>query len=215
MIQGNQDGETQAHSSVLLEGGDGNDRITGINNANGQYLASGNAGNDLINMGSGHTTRAVAYGGDDNDLIYGASSSGAVTIFGDTDYGYGIGPSLTSGGEDKIYGGDDNTGDVNIYGQADDDLIFTGSDNQSVYVFGDGDCLGGGTDCHGDDIIQVEDGNMDVRVYGYGGDDKIIGGITIGIEKFYGLDGDDKIWMIHPNRRSLDAAGASLDVGTN
>ena len=33
-IQGNQDGETQAHSSILLEGGAGNDTITGINNSN-------------------------------------------------------------------------------------------------------------------------------------------------------------------------------------
>ena len=55
---------------------------------------------------------------------------------------------------------------------------------------------------------------MDVTVYGYGGDDKIIGGITIGNEKFYGGDGDDKIWMIHPNRRSLDAAGAPLGGAT-
>ena len=35
-----------------------------------------------------------------------------------------------------------------------------------VSVFGDGDCLGGGTDCHGDDIITVDDGNVNVTVDG-------------------------------------------------
>ena len=70
-------------------------------------------------------------------------------------------------------------------------------------------CLEGGTECHGDDIIQVEDGNMDVFVYGQGGNDKLIGGITIGDEKLYGEDGDDKIWMINPERRDLDIGGTS------
>ena len=94
----------------MLEGGAGNDTITGINNSNAQYLASGNAGDDLISMGTGHLGAAVSYGGDGNDIIYGASDSGAVSIYGDTDYGYGLGPSLTSGGKDRIYGGDNNTG---------------------------------------------------------------------------------------------------------
>ena len=160
-------------------------------------------------MGTGHSVTVKAYGGDDNDLIYGASSSGGVIIYGDRDYGYGVGSSLTSGGKDKIYGGDDNTGDVKIYGGADDDFILTGADNQDILVKGDSDCLGGGTDCHGDDIIQVEDRNRDVLVYGQGGNDKIIGGITIGDEKLYGEDGDDKIWMIDPERRGLDTRGDS------
>ena len=151
----------------MIEGGAGNDTITGINNSNAQFLVSGNAGDDLIRMGTGHAATAVAYAGDGNDLIYGASDSGSVSIYGDTDYGYGLGPSLTSGGKDIIYGGDNNTGPLLIQGGADDDQIWTGSGNQNVLVRGDNPvCLEGGTDCHGDDIIQVEDGNMDVSVYG-------------------------------------------------
>ena len=72
-------------------------------------------------MGTGHAAAAVAYGGDGDDLIYGASDSGTVIINGDTDYGYGLGPSLTSGGKDRIYGGDNNTGTLMIQGGADDD----------------------------------------------------------------------------------------------
>ena len=161
-------------------------------------------------MGTGHAGTAVAYAGDGNDLIYGASDSGSVSIYGDTDYGYGLGPSLTSGGKDIIYGGDNNTGPLMIQGGADDDQIWTGAGNQNVLVRGDNPvCLEGGTDCHGDDIIQVEDSNRDVLVYGQGGNDKIVGGITIGDEKLYGEDGDDKIWMIDPEKRGLDTRGDS------
>ncbi len=49
----------------------------------------------------------------------------------------------------------------------------------------------------GDDWINVGDNNMNVLVYGQGGDDKIIGGYgTFQIERIFGGSGDDKIWMV-------------------
>ena len=59
-------------------------------------------------MGENHIATALAYGGQGHDIIYGADDSATVVIYGDKDYGYGIGSSLTTGGKDKIYGGDNN-----------------------------------------------------------------------------------------------------------
>ena len=60
-------------------------------------------------------------------------------------------------------------------------------------------CSDSDASCSGDDIIQVEDGNMTVTAYGNGGDDKLIGARTIVAEALYGGDGNDKIWMAHPS----------------
>ena len=40
---------------------------------------------------------------------------------------------------------------------------------------------------------------MGVTVFGNGGDDKLIGGRTLGDEIIYGGDGNDKIFMAHPS----------------
>ena len=54
----------------------------------------------------------------------------------------------------------------------------------------------------GNDIIDVGDENFDVGVFGQGGNDKIIGGVGANqIDKLFGGSGDDKIWMIEPDRR--------------
>lgn len=54
----------------------------------------------------------------------------------------------------------------------------------------------------GNDIIDVGDGNLNVGVYGQGGNDKIIGGVgTTQVDKLWGGSGDDKIWTIEPDRR--------------
>ena len=79
-------------------------------------------------MGENHIANALAYGGQGHDIIYGADDSALVVIYGDKDYGYGIGSSLTTGGKDKIYGGDNNAS-VSIYGEAEDDKIWTGAEN--------------------------------------------------------------------------------------
>ena len=57
----------------------------------------------------------------------------------------------------------------------------------------------------GDDIIDVGNANEDVRVWGQGGNDKIVGGYGDDqVDKLAGGSGDDKIWMINPNERHLD-----------
>ena len=49
--------------SILLKGGDGNDRITGIDGAQAQFIASGDSGNDKIDMGENHIATAYGFGG--------------------------------------------------------------------------------------------------------------------------------------------------------
>ena len=57
----------------------------------------------------------------------------------------------------------------------------------------------------GDDIIDVGDNNIRVGVFGQGGNDKIIGGVgPTQVDKLFGGSGDDKIWMIEPDRRDVD-----------
>ena len=52
----------------------------------------------------------------------------------------------------------------------------------------------------GNDIIDIGDNNMNVLVYGQGGNDKIIGGYGDDqFDRLFGGSGDDKIWMINPN----------------
>lgn len=66
----------------------------------------------------------------------------------------------------------------------------------------------------GDDIITL--GNNlrgTTKVYGQGGNDKIVGGWTDDtgapqIEFFYGGSGDDKIWMVSPGEIPLDTYGS-------
>ena len=65
----------------------------------------------------------------------------------------------------------------------------------------------------GDDIITL--GNNirgTTKVYGQGGNDKIVGGWEDGtmppqVEFFYGGSGDDKIWMVSPGEIALDTYG--------
>ena len=146
-------------------------------------------------MGKGHSVGSSSsfiygFGGDGNDYIYGPEDSGksgqfgstGIKIYGDTDFVaepvlFSVGEKKTTeGGKDKIFGGDNNMADIFIYGEADDDVIYTGANNEDVTVYGDGECLGGGTACHGNDIIHVENGNDAVLVYGGAGNDKIVGG---------------------------------------
>ena len=47
---------------------------------------------------------------------------------------------------------------------------------------------------------MVEDGNATILVYGQAGNDKITGSVnTITSEVLDGGEGDDKIWMSHPD----------------
>ena len=57
----------------------------------------------------------------------------------------------------------------------------------------------------GNDIIDVGDENLLVKVYGQGGNDKIIGGVGASqVDKLWGGSGDDRIWMVNPNQVDLE-----------
>ena len=88
------------------------------------------------------------------------------------------------GGNDKIYGGDDIAGDQTIAGGTYDDTIWSGTNvTGDITIFGDNDTSTplvedetGLNINDGDDIIDVGNDNSNVRVYGQGGNDKLIGG---------------------------------------
>ena len=80
-------------------------------------------------------------GNDGNDIIYGAADGANETIFGDysaatiTSDENGI-PVL--GGNDKIYGSDNLTGDQTIAGGTYNDWIYSGRDTMGVIkIYGD------------------------------------------------------------------------------
>ena len=120
------------------------------------------------------------------------------------------------GGNDKIYGGDDIAGTQTIAGGTYDDTIFSGFNVVGdITIFGDNDALvplvenaTGLSINDGDDLIDIGNNNVNVKVYGQGGNDKIIGGYgAMQLEKLYGGSGDDKIWLVNPEERELDNAG--------
>ena len=93
-------------------------------------------------------------------------------------------------------------------------MIALGGENTGlVTVFGDHLALGTALTeddtminiADGDDIISIANDNIGtVKVYGQGGNDKIVGGrATMNpgppqVELFYGGSGDDKIWFTSP-----------------
>ena len=65
----------------------------------------------------------------------------------------------------------------------------------------------------GDDIITIGNDNTGtIKVYGQGGNDKIVGGRQVEagppqVELLYGGSGDDKIWLVSPGEIALDTYG--------
>lgn len=120
-------------------------------------------------------------------------------------------------GNDVIYGGDNASAPVQIVGGYGDDKIFSGADGAIlVLIYGDlveevipNDHPSYGTfdkfqglENDGDDLIDFLD-NPEVSVglyaYGQGGDDKILGGISVA-NYLHGGDGDDKVWALNPGQ---------------
>ena len=124
---------------------------------------------------------------------------------------YGV---FSEGGEDKIYGSDNLLDDQLIHGGKGNDWIWTGNNiGGDINVAGDlpttffGFPLPAGINeiPDGDDIIEVGNNNLSVIVNSGGGNDKIIGGWGLGqIDKLYGNDGDDKIWLVNPEERLFE-----------
>ena len=98
--------------------------------------------------------------------------------------------------------GSNNSGTITIFG-----------DNKTAYGEGLIEDEFGDNQYDGDDTIILGDGNTDnTVVYGQGGNDKIYGGVNAN-DLLYGGSGDDKIWLVSPEVRSLDNNLANLALG--
>ena len=137
-----------------------------------------------------------------------------------------------AGGHDKIYGGDHALGQKLVGGPY-NDKVFSGNNVLGItLIYGDKEDPGANVPTKnippnsgdamplieypetfnkydGDDWIDVGDENEVVTVYGQGGNDWIAGGFNsdstdYGIERLFGGSGNDTIFMINENQRSLD-----------
>ena len=192
--------------------------------------AYGGDGDDKIILGGSFLERAI--GGDGNDIIYGSeidvdfAMPGFMILYGDSSTLQLLADeSLAAiGGDDKIYGGDGLTMPQSMFGGPGNDLISVGSNGAStLQILGDNQVPGGtfatqedatGRNiADGDDIIHMGNNhNGTVKLYGQGGNDKIIGGYANlpGVtqsEYIFGGSGDDKLWMVSPEQRSFATTG--------
>ena len=162
---------TATNRSILLSGDAGDDKIEGPHLAGNTVLRGGDDDDKIIG-GNDNDTQKI-YGEDHDDIIYGGDA--AVTsqeIFGDFMLA-GLGTPIL-GGNDKIYGGDDIIGTQTIAGGTYDDTIWSGSNvTGDITIFGDNDTSTplvedeiGLNINDGDDIIEVGNGNMNVKAYG-------------------------------------------------
>lgn len=206
-------------SGLALEGGDGNDLLTG--SAFDDAL-SGGAGNDTIDGGGGNDMIA---GSDGNDLLRGGD--------GDDSIGGGLGNDTIEGGNgndqvgggrgnDVIYGGAGNdllsggSGDDLLIGGDGDDMLAGGFGNDTVHGEPGNDNLGGGT---GQDRMTGKAGNDamgggegDDRINGGGGDDFLAGGGRN--DTINGGNGDDRINAGSGNDRMTGGAGDDTFIFT-
>ena len=168
-----------------------------INAGDGHDWVYGDAGNDLIDLGAGDD---IANGGQGSDVIIGGA--GADRIMGDfinlgTDLyplsAHGADVLIGDAGADRIEG---NGGDDEIYGGADDDVLW-GDDTYGLPASYHGnDTLDGGS---GNDQLTGQGG--DDELYGGSGNDVLVGDDTAtrlagefhGTDTLDGEDGDDEL----------------------
>ena len=198
-------------------------------------ISDGGDGDDKIILGGSNLERAI--GGDGDDIIYGTeidvdfAMPGPMSIYGDISALQLLADdSLASiGGDDKIYGGDGLQGFQSIYAGPGNDFVLVGSNGAStVLVHGDNPSVGGPAIVEdatglniadGDDIIDMGNNhNGLVKMYGQGGNDKLIGGYAdlpgvTQTEYLFGGSGDDKIWMVNPEERSFDVTTKNYGYG--
>jgi hypothetical protein len=126
---------------------------------------------------------------------------------------------LQDSGDDVIYGGHNGQNRQTLAGGYGDDRIFSGSGASTgadtrIRIFGDmyrnpspdiEEAARRGSPEDGDDLIDIGDnpditGNgVQIKAFGQGGNDKILGSLGIA-EELYGGDGDDKIWAENPGQ---------------
>ncbi len=190
-----------APDAVTIDGGDGNDQLTGtaFNDS-----IDGGGGNDVITTGDGSNTVSAGDGNDRITASFGNDSlsggSGDDTIFADS------GNDAVNGdaGNDRLDGG---FGNDTVDGGDDDDVIFGGrGDNDSLLGGAGNDSIRGDTNAanqvgtSGNDTIDGGDGNDTID--GDAGSDTITGGL-----------GDDLITATSRNSQSISVdAGDGNDV---
>jgi len=205
----------------------GNDVIRGTHKAGAQYLYGGD-GEDKLYGGDGQTDAAkfqVMSGNAGDDWLEGGDGfTGEQHIYGDTqridtfalnEYDEENADKKDSG-DDVLYGGNNGLERQWLVGGYGDDRIFSGSGasgtDSRIRIFGD---LRGNTNVEnsartgapedGDDFIDIGDNpdiagpGTDIKAFGQGGNDKILGSLGI-LEELYGGDGDDKIWAENPGQ---------------
>jgi len=163
-----------ATGSIIVEGGDGDDTITGsadfgedLRGQDGNDVITADAGNDTIDGGDGNDSITA---GDGNDSIDG--DDGADTISGGTGN-----DSITGGdGADSIMG---DAGLDTIDGGQGGDFIDGGTEDDRINSMSGDDTVNGGA---GDDSVLAGSGNDDVSgddgndtLDGQGGDDTLSG----------------------------------------
>ena len=200
---------------TLIDGGSGNDDITGSSLSN---EIAGGTGDDII---VGGPQRDVINGDNGADMIFG--SDGNDELFGDGGddmVSGGNGSDIGSGGtgNDMIMGGN---GDDDLLGGGDDDMMFGGEGNDIMNGFDGRDHMEGG---NGDDDIfggKQRDimlgGNGADLVSGQGGNDVVRGGNDndsvqggAGTDNLFGDGGKDV--LIGNGGDDFFNGGSDLDV---
>ena len=187
-----------------VDGGDGNDVITGSSSsidAHGHLIEA-----DVYMGGAGADTVA---GGDGNDHIYGnalTTVAGAIDGGDSLSGGGGIDYIQGNAGNDTIDGG---AGADRLYGGAGDDSILGGDGNDYVQGNKGNDIVSGGNGSdvlHGggdDDMLRGDAGND--QLFGDAGNDTLIGGA--GIDQLTGGAGSD-VFVFSVRDASFVASGA-------
>ena len=183
---------------VTIEGGNGNDTITGTINFSDMIDAGD--GNDIVTVGSAGVT---ADGGDGNDTLTGGVGADVLSGGDGNDEIHGLTGADTidaGNGHDLVNGGDEpaGTGDSIIGGHGHDTLVGGNGDDWINGKSGH-DSISGG---NGSDVMhggsgrdQMEGGAGDDTINGHGYNDTILGnGGSDRINGHWGhdfLDGDD------------------------
>ena len=183
-----------------IDGGAGDDKITGIN---ANDMLAGNAGNDTISASKAKGAVEI-YGGEDNDTLTGSAygdwiegGTGADVIKGgkgdDTLLG-GSHDLSADDGNDTIYGGDGNDkiygglGDDKLYGDKGNDTINGGAGNDTIYGGKGADTINAGD---GENtIVFSKGGGHDTYVYENGKDTLKFDGIKSSALSYSQVDND-------------------------
>lgn len=194
---------------LRLNGGTGNDTITGSRNDD---VIQGDGGDDSIIAGLGNDH---VDGGDGNDTLEGQAGNDTLigSIGNDSAVG-GTGDDMLTGdlGDDTLAGGDDRDtisggfGDDVLNGNSGDDLLAGGQDNDKLLGGSGDDSLTGGA---GDDTLRGQ--SNDDLIKGGDGNDVIFG--NIGNDIVDGGDGDDWLRLGSGNDVATGSDGADTING--